>query len=207
MSAAASVSVILGAAALAVLGRNEHGLDVGLMLTGRWAFLLFWPAYAGGGLAALVGRRAAFIGRHGRALGLAFAAAMPAHAGLIVWLCAIGAAPAAGVFVIFGPALVCVAALAVFSLPGAQRWLGRTSWWLLRFVAMNYIAYAFAIDFLRDPFSGGVKHALLYAPFAVLSVVGFVAYAFGLVALARKRKDSSFSEEKEAKRLLFSGGG
>jgi hypothetical protein len=186
MSAAVCVSTLLSVVALAAFGRQERGLDVALMLTGRWAFLLFWPAYAGSGLVALLGGRCGFLRRYGREFGLAFAAAMLVHVGLIGWLCAIGAAPATGVFVFFGPGLVCIYTLALFSLTGLQRKIGRRSWWALRTVAMNYIAVAFVTDFLSNPFGGGIRHILLYAPFVLLSVLGFGAYASGLVLSTRK---------------------
>jgi hypothetical protein len=186
MSAAVCVSLLLSAAALAAFGPHKRGLDTALMLTGRWGFLLFWPAYAGAGLVALLGDRLGFLKRHGREFGLAFAAAMLVHVGLIGWLCAIGAAPDTGVFLFFGPGLVCIYTLALFSLGGLQRRLGRRSWWLLRTVAMNYIAYAFATDFLSNPFGDGIKHIVLYAPFALLSVLGFAAYGSAQFLLTRK---------------------
>jgi hypothetical protein len=186
MSAAVCVSVLLSAVALLAFGRHQRGLDVALMLTGRWAFLLFWPAYAGSGVVALLGGSFGFLKRYGREFGLAFAAAMLVHVGLIGWLCLIGAAPATGLFVFFGPGLVCIYTLALFSLAGLQRKLGRRSWWLLRTVAMNYIAYAFATDFLSKPFGGGLRHMVLYAPFALLSVLGFAAYASAQLLSTRK---------------------
>ncbi len=186
MAAGFLVSLALSTAAVAVFGRGERGIDAALMLTGRWAFLLFWPAFAGSGVVALLGGKFGFLRRYGRELGLAFAAAMAVHAALIAWLCAIGAAPARGVFVFFGGAMLCIYTLALFSLAGLQRRLGQRSWWLLRNVAMTYIAYAFATDFLSDPFRRDPRHILLYAPFALLSVLGFAAAAWGQVHATRK---------------------
>jgi hypothetical protein len=186
MIAGVCVAVLLSVLALAEFGRRERGIGFALMLTGRWAFLLFWPAYAGAGVAALLGGKFVFLKRHGRELGLAFAAAMLVHVALIGWLCAIGAAPGTGTFVFFGVGLVCIYTLALFSLAGLQRRLGRRTWWLLRTVAMNYIAYAFATDFLFDPFGGGLAHTVLYAPFALLSLLGFAAYASAQVLSTRK---------------------
>jgi hypothetical protein len=90
------------------------------------------------------------------------------------------------VFLFFGPGLVCLYTLALFSLANLQRRLGRRSWWLLRTVAMNYIAYAFATDFLSNPFGGGLRHMALYAPFALLSMLGFAAYASAQFISTRK---------------------
>ncbi len=188
MAASVIVSLVLSMAALAAFGYHERGLDAALMLTARWGFLLFWPAYAGSGLAALLGGRLDFFSRHGRKFGLAFAAAMVVHVGLIGWLCAVGAAPVTGVFLFFGPALVCIYTLALFSLPRFRRGLGRRSWWWLRTVAMNYIAYAFASDFMSRPFGGGIKHIALYAPFALLSALGFAAYATAQLLSTRKAR-------------------
>jgi hypothetical protein len=185
-ASAVCISILLSTVALAILGRHERGLDAALMLTGRWSFLLFWSAYAGTGMAALIGGSFGMLGRHGRELGLAFAATMLVHVGLIGWLCAIGAAPATGVFVFFGIGLFCIYTLALFSLSGLQRRIGPRSWWLLRTVAMNYIAYAFATDFLSDPLNGSLRHIVLYTPFALLSVLGFAIYAMGqLVSVSR----------------------
>ncbi len=186
MIAGVCVAVLLSAVALAEFGRRERGLGFALMLTGRWAFLLFWVAYAGGGAAALLGGKFAFLKRHRREFGLAFAAAMLVHVALIVWLCAIGAAPGIGTFVFFGVGLLCIYTLALFSLADLQRRLGRRTWWVLRTVAMNYIAYAFATDFLSDAFGGGIAHIVLYAPFAVLSLLGFAAYASAQMLSTRK---------------------
>ena len=186
MAVAVAVAAVLSAAVLAVFGRQQRGLDVALMLLGRWAFLLFWPAYAGAGLVALLGERFNTVKRHGREFGLAFAGSMLVHVGLIGWLCVIGAAPATGVFVFFGIGLFCAYMLALFSIRSLQQRLGRRMWWLLRTSAMNYIAYAFATDFLNQPFRLGPKHMLIYAPFALLSLLGFALHASGQVVSTRK---------------------
>jgi hypothetical protein len=186
MAGAACVAVLLSAVTLAVFGLNEHGLDAALILTGRWGFLLFWPAYAGSGVFAVFGRRFGIFRRYVREFGLSFAAAMLVHVGLIVLLCLIGAAPGTDLFVFFGIGLLFTYTLALFSFGALQRKIGRTSWWLLRTVALNYIAYAFATDFLFGLTSRGPKHFVLYAPFALLSVMGFAAHASGQVLSTRR---------------------
>jgi Na+/H+ antiporter NhaC len=45
-------------------------------------------------------------------------------------------------------------------------------WWLLRVLALNYIAYAFAVDFLNHPVHGDTKHVVAYLPFAILAIAG-----------------------------------
>jgi hypothetical protein len=187
IAAGAAGSLLCSAGALCALGANQHGIVAALMLTARWAFLLFWPAYAGSGMVALLGGRLGFLKRYGREFGLAFAAAMLVHVGLIAWLCALGDAPATRTFVTFGLGLACIYTLALFSLSGLRRRLGPRSWWLLRTVAMNVIAYDFAIDFLVAPFGGGLRRVALYAPFAVLNVLGMVVYAAGLIGSGRVR--------------------
>jgi len=164
----------VGAAALvlALLGADKRGSSAALAATARIAFLFFWPAYAGSALALLFGRVGYPIKARGRVLGLAFAAAMLVHSFLIAWLCAIGHAPAAGVFLIFSPALLMTYALALASFGTWQSGLNHRIWKIMRLVGMNYIAFVFAYDFLRNPLGGGVKHIVEYLPFAVLAVAG-----------------------------------
>jgi len=76
------------------------------------------------------------------------------------------------VFIFFGVAATWAYLLALFSIPHLQQALGPKYWWLIRNVGMNYIAYAFAVDFLKDPLGGGVKHLAQYLPFAVLAIAG-----------------------------------
>ena len=37
---------------------------------------------------------------------------------------------------------------------------------------MNYVAYAFSVDFAKYPRNGGVKHVVEYLPFDTLAVAG-----------------------------------
>ncbi len=178
--AAFAVAAALAAITLAVFGADARGTVIALRVTARFSFLLFWLAYAGGGLAALLGPALQPLRRRGRELGLAFAAAHLVHAGLIGWLCWIGAAPAAGVFRFFAPPLGCVYLLALFSAGRLQRALGR-AWRPLRTLAMSYIAYAFAADFLRDPLGHDTAHLVAYLPFAVLSVAGPALHVWPLL--------------------------
>ncbi len=165
-------AVGLAGVALAVLGPGERGTVVALQLTARLSFLLFWSAYAGSAMTALFGPAFAPLKRHGRQFGLAFASAHLVHIALVVWLTHIGSAPPIGSFIFFGIAALWVYLLALFSIAGLQQRIGSKSWWLLRVVGLNYIAYAFAVDFLRAPQFGSIKYLLGYLPFAALSVVG-----------------------------------
>ena len=162
----------LAALVLAVFGLDERGTDVALQVTARFSFLLFWPAYVGGALATLFGPIFEPLKRHGREFGLAFASAYLIHVALVGWLIQIGAPPSLGTFVFFGIALFWLYLLALFSIVRLQRMLGSKVWWLLRLIGLNYIAYAFATDFLRVSSVDSAKHLIGYVPFAVLSVLG-----------------------------------
>jgi hypothetical protein len=134
--------------------------------------LFFWMAYAGSALASLFGSAFVPLRRHARDLGLAFAAALAVHLGLVAWLCAIGDVPPVRTFVVFGAAAFCVYVLALFSIGRLQQLLGAPAWALLRFAGMNYIALAFAADFFRNPLAGDLQHMLFYWPFMALAVLG-----------------------------------
>ena len=172
MSAAVGAALCLAAVAIAVRGADQRGVNGALFVTGRLNFLLFWLAYTGGALASLFGDIFEPLRRRTRDFGLAFAAALLVHLGLVAWLCAIGAAPDRSVFVFFGIAVVFVYLIALFSVRRLQLALGVRGWWLLRTIGLNYVAYAFAVDFLSNPLGGGLKHVVTYLPFAVLAVAG-----------------------------------
>jgi hypothetical protein len=187
MGSAFAANAVLAEIVLAVFGAGKLGTLHALQITARFSFLLFWLAYASGGLALLIGPAAGFLRRHGRDFGLAFAAAHLMHIGLVVWLCWIGGTPGMGVFVFFVPPAVVVYLLVLFSIPTLQQRLGRTLWTVLRTVGMTYIAYAFAADFvLSAPYGGGTTHVLMYAPFAILSVAGPVLCALSFAPSLRR---------------------
>lgn len=172
MGAAFCAALGLAAGALIVSGTRQSGIHEALRATARLGFLFFWPAYAGGALVSLFGPTFQPLKRRGREFGLAFASVLLVHLGLVAWLCLIGAAPPVSTFIVFGLAAAWTYILALFSIGRLHQALGREGWRLLRVVALNYIAYAFAIDFLRNPFDGGVGLALEYLPFAIFAVVG-----------------------------------
>jgi hypothetical protein len=157
---------------LAELGAGQQGTTVALQATARLSFLLFWPAYAGGALTALFGSAFQPLKQRTREFGLAFASAHLVHIGLVGWLCHIGAAPSLRSFIFFGIAVVWTYLLALFSIGQLQTALGPNGWWVLRVVGLNYIAYAFAVDFLKHPLFGSLGHTVAYLPFAAFSVVG-----------------------------------
>jgi hypothetical protein len=190
MGSAFAAAAALAAIVLAVFGADKTGTVVALRVTARFSFLLFWLAYAGGGLAVLLGPALRPLARHGRDFALAFAAAHLVHVGLIAWLCWIGATPAFGVFLFFVPPLGVLYILALFSIPAWQKALGDTLWRVLRTVGMTYIAYAFAADFVTGPLSGGARQVVMYLPFAILSVAGPVLHAISLVPWFRRARPS-----------------
>jgi hypothetical protein len=191
---AVCAALTLAASVTIALGAKQRGIDAALAATARLMFLLFWPAYSGGALVALFGTVFQPLKQHAREFGLAFASALLVHLGLVGVLCQIGAAPAPATFIFFGIGAAWVYLLALFSIPRLRLALGPRNWWLLSNVGMNYVAYAFIVDFLQQPLHGGVKHVVEYLPFAVLSLGGtglrLAAYA---QRIGRSWRDSSHS--------------
>jgi hypothetical protein len=167
---------------LALLGNGERGTDDALMATARLSFLLFWLAYSGSALVAVFGPGFRFIKVRARDFGLAFASAHLVHVGLVLWLCYIGAPPDRGAFIFFGIALIWTYLLALLSLDRLHKAIGPTGWWVLSTIGLNYIAYAFAVDFLKSPSRGIAIYIAGYLPFTVLSLAGpaLRATAWGL---------------------------
>lgn len=181
MGFAFCAALLVTTVTMAMFGTNASGTDAALSATARLSFLFFWPAYAGGAMAGLFGPAFQPVKQYGRELGLAFAAAHLVHIGLVIWLCRIGAAPPVSVFIFFGVAAVWTYLLALFSLGRLHQALGQKGWWLMRTVGLNYIAYAFAVDFFNHPLRGSLRHLAAYWPFIFLAVAGpmlrFVAFS------------------------------
>jgi hypothetical protein len=173
MAAAFVVSLALAAIVLAIAGAGEHGTALALRVTARWCFLLFWPAYAGSALAKFCGPRFAILARHGRAFGLAFAAALAVHVGLVLWLMDV-AADQRTAMLLFWAGVACTYALAVLSLPRLRGWLGPRAWRIASEGAMQYIALVFAVDFILEPLqaNGPGGYPLTYVPFVVMLIGG-----------------------------------
>ena len=172
MGCAFCAALGLAGVVLGALGPGERGTYVALQATARLSFLLFWVAYAGGALTTLFGPVFEGLKKRARQFGLAFASAHLVHIALVAWLVHIGEAPPLGSFVFFGIAVLWTYLLALFSIPRLQRILGSKSWWLMRLIGLNYIAYAFAVDFLRVSPVSSLKYLIGYLPFSILSVVG-----------------------------------
>ncbi len=172
MGLAFGAAIALGAGAIAHGGAGKTEAVTALRLTARVAFLLFWPSYVGGALVTLFGSAFEPVKRRARVLGLAFASVLTVHLGFVAWLSWIGSAPAVGTFVIFGVGAMWTYLLALFSIERLGRVAGAGGWWILRNVGMNYIAFAFALDFFRLQHQATLLHLLQYLPFAGLAVLG-----------------------------------
>jgi hypothetical protein len=173
MAAAFIVSLALSVAVLAIFGAAEHGTIVALRVTARWCFLLFLLAYAGGAVSRFCGPRFAVLARHGRDFGLAFAAALFVHVGLVLWLFYV-AANQRTLMLFFWAGVLATCALSLFSLRRLRDWLGLRLWRMLSEIAMHYIAIVFAVDFIVEPLkaSGVDAYPLTYWPFAVMLLGG-----------------------------------
>ena len=172
MGSAFCVEFGLAALAIAALGPGVPGTIVALKLSARFSFLLFWLAYSASALTVLFGPAFEPLRRRAREFGLAFASAHLVHLGLVAWITYIGAAPPRGVFLFFGVAALWTYLLALFSIPRLQHAMGSRGGWLLRVVGLNYIAFAFAKDFLGYRQFGSFEYMVGYLPFAVLSIAG-----------------------------------
>ena len=150
MGMAFGVGLCLAAVVLAIEGIDVNSLKMALRVTARWSFLLFWVAYAGRAMATLFGPAFAPLARRGREFGLAYAAAMLTHVGLLIWIFELTSrAPLSGnSLLFFGTGIVFTYLLALFSFGRLAEALGPTGWLILRIVGVNYILYAFASDFV-----------------------------------------------------------
>lgn len=187
MGAAFGVAAILAALVLAASGTGTAGLTHALQVTARFSFILFWLAYAGSALAALFGPAFKGAARRGRDFGLAFASAHLVHIGLVVWLFQISLRPPLPEksFVFFTIGAIWVYLLALFSIPRLSRMLGPVRWRILRTIGLEYISFAFLIDFIRHPIQWNARSLLGYLPFATFSVIGTM---LRLAAWTRRRQ-------------------
>jgi hypothetical protein len=182
MAAAFVVALALTATVLAIFGAGTQGTVLALQTTARWSFLLFWLAYVGGAMARLCGPRFDGLARRGRDLGLSFASAQLVHVGLVLWLLHIAIGPGGMIF--FWVGILFTYLLALFSLPQLRDAFGPRFWRIFRTIALEYIALAFAADFILGPLQRGGLDAypLTYLPFAIMLVAGA---ALRVAALAR----------------------
>jgi hypothetical protein len=183
------VSLVVASAVLAVAGAGEHGTALALRVTARWCFLLFWPAYAGNALTRFCGPRFAVLARRGREFGIAFAAALFVHVGLVLWLMYVAAGQRAPMLLFWG-GVACTYILALLSLPRIRSWLGPRAWRVSRECAMHYIALVFAVDFVAEPLmaNGPDKYPLTYLPFGIMLVGGALLRLVAQIRRQRKKE-------------------
>jgi hypothetical protein len=173
MAAAFLVAFVLAVIVLAIFGGGNRGTELALRVTARWSFLFFLGAYAGSAMAWAFGPNFNGLARRGRELGLAFASAQLVHVGLVLWLYYIAAGPS-GAMVFFWVGIFCTYLLVLFSWPRLRDALGPRVWPLVRMIAIEYIALAFAADFIlgRLQADGPGKFPVTYLPFALVLVGG-----------------------------------
>jgi hypothetical protein len=181
-------ALALAADILADRGTGLDGIGLAVRYTARWSFVFFWLSYVGSALATLFGSAFAGLARSARSLGLAFAAALQVHIGLVIWLGVVmGHTPlSGGLLWFFLAALLSTYLLALLSWGIGTRTLGRL-WRPLLFVATTYILIAFGRDFVQgalDPNMRSWRYAAEYLPFAALSLV---ALPLRLAAFLRLR--------------------
>jgi hypothetical protein len=166
--------LVLAFGTLIVVGAGESGTFMALRVTARWCFLVFWLAYAGGPLAVLFGPAFGGVARRGREFGLAFAAALVVHLGLVVWLyhVSVKAPVSEKTLIFFGIGVLWVGLLSLLSLARVSRLFDPMAARVLRGVGLNYIAFAFLVDFAKNPLRGDFGTFVGYAPFLALAVAG-----------------------------------
>jgi hypothetical protein len=181
-------ALALAVAVLAGYGTGPDGLTLAVRVTARWSFLFFWLSYTGGAMAILFRPAFAGLARQARALGLAFAAALLVHIGLVVWLgVIIGQLPLqGGLLWFFLVALFFSCLLTLLSFGNGMRKLGRL-WRPLLLLGTTYILIAFGRDFVLGALDRRTQHWLYaaeYVPFALLSLI---AIPLRLAAFLRQR--------------------
>jgi hypothetical protein len=199
MTVAFGVALGLAASVLAVHGVDDKGLRRALQVTARWSFLLFWMAYSCTAITALLGPALEPLARRGREFGLAYAAAQLIHLGLVAWLFQMTShLPLAGQgFVFFMIGIVWTYLLALFSVGMLSKTLGSGGWRALRVLGLNYILFAFAMDFVPLGIHAIVhyepRRLIGYAPFAMMTVLAPVLV---LAAAAHRRFGTRYNHSE-----------
>lgn len=157
-----------------------HGqkLTIGLDVTARWSFLWFWLATVSRPLEVLVGSRGPWtaLAQRARDFGLAFASAHLVHLSLVAYMLWEMSAPfPRSSLLFFGFAALTVYLLALLSWPTLSGRLDPRIVRLIRVVGVEYISYAFILDFIADflaknPRSTGL--VIGYLPFQILALSG-----------------------------------
>jgi hypothetical protein len=183
IAAAFFSALAVAVAVLTVAGTAEPGILLGLRLSARVSFLLFWMAYAGGALAALFGTPFVAVARHGRDFGLAFASAHLVHLGLVVWLFRISDNPpiSNSAIVLFSLGVVWLYALTLLSVKRIRDWFNPRFARIFQNRGLDYLALLFLADFVVSPLRHGLVHPIGYAPFSLLAIAGPLLRAAAMV--------------------------
>jgi hypothetical protein len=159
--------------AILVKGAGPNGIGVGLRLTARLSYIIFWLAYVGRALPVLFGHSFWFIGQRGRQLGLAFASAQLVHVGLVGWLAWLSRpeSVADAVMPFFAIAIVWTYLLAALSTDYARRVMNPHILTAIFTIGSEYIALTFFADFILTP-KYPIQYPILYVPFWIMLFVG-----------------------------------
>jgi hypothetical protein len=172
MAAAFAVGLAIVLFARMVEGPGER-VALALRATARWSFLWFWLASTGTALERLFGSRFLALAQRARDFGLAFASAHLAHLGVVAWVYfATPDSLSRSTFVFFGIAVFWTYLLAILSWNHLSAKMNPRVWRFVRIVGVEYIAYAFWIDFAIHTFGSGIENAVVYLPFVTLAVAG-----------------------------------
>jgi len=149
----------------------KEQLSLALRVTARWSFLWFWLASTGSALATLFGPTFKGLAQRGRDFGLAFASAHLVHLGLVAWMLYRSGTPfPQSVPLLFGIGVVWVYLLALLSVRSLSAMLAPKIWRTLRIVGIEYITFAFLVDFAKNPSERGLGHLVAYWPFLILTI-------------------------------------
>jgi len=172
MAMAFAVALAMALIIRMTVGPMEQVLAA-LRVTARWSFLWFWLASVGGALATLFGSRFQALAQRGRDFGLAFASAHLVHLGIVAFILYRSPTPfPRAPLVFFSIGVFWTYLLALLSIRGLSAMLGPRSWRIVRTIGVEYISFAFLVDFAKNSFPGGVLHLLAYLPFLALAVAG-----------------------------------
>ncbi len=159
------------ALAIFVLSRTLTKVPgVDLIATARWSFVLFWLGSTGGALARLFGLKFAWLARRGRDFSLAYASAMLVHLAIVVRIIYTQPPQPGSEMLLFGIAVFWTYLLALLSIRKLSACLNPITWRVVRTLGVEYITFAFLVDFAKHPFDGGVLRVLNYLPFFVLAI-------------------------------------
>jgi hypothetical protein len=172
MTASFGVALAMVIVIRLVEGPGER-VDMALRATARWSFLLFWLASAGRALSTLFGPRFQALAKRARDFGLAFASAHLVHLGLVAWVYYSSTEPPGRqTLIFFGIAAFWTYLLAILSIKRLSARLSPKVWRIVRMVGVEYIAFAFLVDFNKISFQDGIGNVLVYLPLLALAAAG-----------------------------------